>query len=147
MTDVTFGFDTALGIATEAIDRLHSTAHSHHRIVVVEIMGHRAGWLTLGAGIAGGADVILIPEIPYDVESIADAIRAAHAQRQKLQHRRRRRGRAVAKRTPPFTSAALEKREKAKAKDGKEKGQGRPRRAGSAITPATPCASPTSSRN
>jgi 6-phosphofructokinase 1 len=75
MTDVTFGFDTAMGIATEAIDRLHSTAHSHHRIVVVEIMGHRAGWLTLGAGIAGGADVILIPEIPYDVEKIAKAIR------------------------------------------------------------------------
>jgi phosphofructokinase-like protein len=75
MTDVTFGFDTALGIATEAIDRLHSTAHSHHRIVVVEIMGHRAGWLALGAGIAGGADVILIPEIPYNVETIAKAIR------------------------------------------------------------------------
>jgi phosphofructokinase-like protein len=74
-TDITFGFDTALGIATEAIDRLHSTAHSHHRIIVVEIMGHRAGWLALGAGIAGGADVILIPEIPYEVESIADAIR------------------------------------------------------------------------
>src|SRR5215471_15921248 len=75
MTDVTFGFDTAVGIATEAIDRLHSTAHSHHRIVVVEIMGHRAGWLALGAGVAGGADVILIPEIPYDVEVIASAIR------------------------------------------------------------------------
>jgi 6-phosphofructokinase 1 len=75
MTDATFGFDTALGIATEAVDRLHSTAHSHHRIVVAEIMGHRAGWLTLGAGIAGGADVILIPEIPYDVSSIAQAIR------------------------------------------------------------------------
>ena len=75
-TDVTFGFDTALGIATEAIDRLHSTAHSHHRIIVVEIMGHRAGWLALGAGIAGGADVILIPEIPYDVDSVAEAIRA-----------------------------------------------------------------------
>ena len=75
MTDATFGFDTALGIATEAIDRLHSTAHSHHRIVVAEIMGHNAGWLTLGAGIAGGADVILIPEIPYDVSSIAQAIR------------------------------------------------------------------------
>lgn len=74
-TDVTFGFDTALGIATEAIDRLHSTAHSHHRIIVVEIMGHRAGWLALGAGIAGGADVILIPEIPYDVDRIAEAIR------------------------------------------------------------------------
>lgn len=75
MTDVTFGFDTALGIATEAVDRLHSTAHSHHRIVVVEIMGHRAGWLALGAGIAGGADVILIPEIPYDIEKVAKAIR------------------------------------------------------------------------
>jgi ATP-dependent phosphofructokinase / diphosphate-dependent phosphofructokinase len=75
MTDATFGFDTALGIATDAIDRLHSTAHSHHRIVVAEIMGHRAGWLTLGAGIAGGADVILIPELPYDVSSIAQAIR------------------------------------------------------------------------
>ena len=75
LTDATFGFDTALGIATEAIDRLHSTAHSHHRIVVAEIMGHQAGWLALGAGIAGGADVILIPEIPYDVGIIAQAIR------------------------------------------------------------------------
>jgi 6-phosphofructokinase 1 len=75
MTDATFGFDTALGIATEAIDRLHSTAHSHHRIVVAEVMGHQAGWLALGAGIAGGADVILIPEIPYDVGIIAQAIR------------------------------------------------------------------------
>ena len=75
LTDCTIGFDTALGIATEAIDRLHSTAHSHHRIVVAEIMGHRAGWLTLGAGIAGGADVVLIPEIPYDVHEVASAIR------------------------------------------------------------------------
>jgi len=73
-TDTTFGFDTALGIATDAIDRLHSTAHSHHRIIVVEIMGHRAGWLALGAGIAGGADVILIPEIPYDIHHVAEAI-------------------------------------------------------------------------
>jgi phosphofructokinase-like protein len=73
-TDVTFGFDTAMGIATEAIDRLHTTAESHHRIIVVEIMGHNTGWLTLGAGIAGGADVILIPEIPYDIESIAEAV-------------------------------------------------------------------------
>jgi 6-phosphofructokinase 1 len=76
LTDTTFGFDTALGIATDAIDRLHSTAHSHHRIIVVEIMGHRAGWLALGAGISGGADVILIPEIPYDVQVVADAIKA-----------------------------------------------------------------------
>lgn len=75
LTDTTIGFDTALGIATVAIDRLHSTAHSHHRIIIAEIMGHRAGWLALGAGIAGGADVILIPEIPYDVRNVAAAIR------------------------------------------------------------------------
>jgi 6-phosphofructokinase 1 len=76
LTDATIGFDTALGIAAEALDRLHSTAHSHHRIVVAEIMGHRAGWLTLGSGIGGGADVILIPEIPYDIEKAAAAIRS-----------------------------------------------------------------------
>ena len=75
-TDSTFGFDTALGIATEAIDRLHSTAHSHHRIIVVELMGHNAGWLALGAGLAGGADVILLPELPYDPEVVAEAIRS-----------------------------------------------------------------------
>ena len=75
MTDITFGFDTALSIATDAIDRLHSTAHSHHRIIVVEIMGHNTGWLGLGAGLASGADVILIPEIPYDVNQVAEAIR------------------------------------------------------------------------
>jgi 6-phosphofructokinase 1 len=75
LTDATFGFATALEIATEAIDRLHSTAHSHHRIIVAELMGHRAGWLALGAGLAGGADVILIPEIPYRVSSIAAAIK------------------------------------------------------------------------
>jgi 6-phosphofructokinase len=71
-TDISFGYDTALGIATEAIDRLHTTATSHHRIIVCEIMGHSAGWLALGAGIAGGADVILIPEIPYDLHAVAD---------------------------------------------------------------------------
>jgi 6-phosphofructokinase len=74
-TDATFGFATALEIATEAIDRLHSTAHSHHRVIVAEVMGHRAGWLALGAGLAGGADVILIPEIPYKVSRIAAAIK------------------------------------------------------------------------
>jgi ATP-dependent phosphofructokinase / diphosphate-dependent phosphofructokinase len=71
-TDFSFGFDTAMGIATEAIDRLHTTATSHHRIIVCEIMGHRAGWLTLGAGLAGGADVILIPELPYDLKLVAE---------------------------------------------------------------------------
>ena len=75
LTDATIGFDTALGIASEALDRLHSTAHSHHRIIVAEIMGHRAGWLTLGAGISGGSDVILIPEIPYDVAKVSAAIK------------------------------------------------------------------------
>ncbi len=73
-TDTTFGFDTALTIATEAIDRLHTTADSHHRVMVVEIMGHASGWLALGAGLAGGADVILIPEIPYSVDAVAEAI-------------------------------------------------------------------------
>ena len=74
-TDTSFGFATAMEIATEAIDRLHSTAHSHHRIILTEIMGHRAGWLTLGAGIAGGADIVLLPEIPYTVDSVADTIK------------------------------------------------------------------------
>ena len=73
-TDVTFGFDTAMTIACEAIDRLHTTAHSHHRIIVVETMGHKVGWLALGAGLSSGADVILIPEIPYDEQKIANAI-------------------------------------------------------------------------
>jgi 6-phosphofructokinase 1 len=76
MTDVSFGFDTALTIAAEAIDRLHTTATSHHRIIVCELMGHSAGWLALGAGIAGGADAILIPEIPYDIHAVADFILA-----------------------------------------------------------------------
>ena len=75
-TDVTFGFDTALNIASEAIDRLHSTAHSHHRIIVCEIMGHNTGWLALGAGLAGGADVILIPEIPFNIDAVAESIRS-----------------------------------------------------------------------
>ncbi len=73
-TDVTFGFDTALGVAVDAIDRLHSTASSHHRIIIVEIMGHRVGWLALGAGLAGGADAILLPEIPYTIDRLAESI-------------------------------------------------------------------------
>jgi 6-phosphofructokinase len=73
-TDTSVGFDTALEIAAEAIDRLHSTAISHHRIIIVEIMGRESGWLTLGAGMAGGADVILVPEIPYDFNKISTAI-------------------------------------------------------------------------
>jgi len=71
-TDVCFGFDTAMQICTEAIDRLHTTATSHDRIIIVEVMGHNAGWLALGAGLAGGADVVLIPEIPYDTAAVGD---------------------------------------------------------------------------
>ncbi len=73
-TDVTFGFHTAIDIATDAIDRVHTTANSHGRVMLVEIMGNKAGWLTLYSGVAGGADVIIIPEIPYNVDSIVDAI-------------------------------------------------------------------------
>jgi ATP-dependent phosphofructokinase / diphosphate-dependent phosphofructokinase len=77
-TDVTFGFDTALQIATEAIDRLHTTAESHHRILVVEVMGRHAGWIALHSGVAGGADVILIPEIPFDIDEVCRLIRRRH---------------------------------------------------------------------
>ena len=73
-TDVTFGFHTAVDTATDAIDRLHTTAASHSRILVCEIMGNKAGWLTLNAGIAGGADIILIPEIPYDIDKVIEKI-------------------------------------------------------------------------
>ncbi|MFT3950386.1 MAG: ATP-dependent 6-phosphofructokinase [Oscillospiraceae bacterium] len=72
-TDVTFGFHTAVDIATEVIDRLHTTANSHGRIMVVEIMGNKAGWLTLYAGLAGGADTIVIPEIPFEISKLSDA--------------------------------------------------------------------------
>ena len=71
-TDITFGFDSGMRVATEAIDRLHTTATSHHRVIVCEVMGHDAGWLALGSGIAGGADVILIPELPYELEVVAE---------------------------------------------------------------------------
>ena len=78
-TDVTFGFDTALQIATEAIDRLHTTAESHNRILVVEVMGRTAGWIALHSGVAGGADVILIPEIPFDIDEVCGLIQRRHA--------------------------------------------------------------------
>ncbi|SKB79627.1 6-phosphofructokinase [Alkalitalea saponilacus] len=73
-TDLTFGFDTAVHIATEAIDRLHTTANSHKRVMVIEVMGHHAGWIALYSGIAGGGDVILLPEIPYDMELVAKCL-------------------------------------------------------------------------
>jgi ATP-dependent phosphofructokinase / diphosphate-dependent phosphofructokinase len=77
-TDQTFGFDTALQIATEAIDRLHTTAESHHRVMVVEVMGRSAGWIALHAGLAGGADVILIPEIRFDIDEVCRLIARRH---------------------------------------------------------------------
>lgn len=73
-TDVTFGFQSAINIATDAIDCIHTTAASHNRVFIVEVMGHKVGWLTLYAGIAGGADIILLPEIPYDIKKVAEAI-------------------------------------------------------------------------
>jgi ATP-dependent phosphofructokinase / diphosphate-dependent phosphofructokinase len=79
-TDLTFGFDTALDIATEAIDRLHTTAESHDRVIVVEVMGRHVGWIALQAGVAGGADVILIPEIPFYIEKVASRVKEREAQ-------------------------------------------------------------------
>ena len=74
-TDFTFGFDTAVNIATEAIDRVHTTAEAHNRVIVVEVMGRDSGWIATYSGIAGGADVILIPEVPFDIEQVAELIR------------------------------------------------------------------------
>lgn len=73
-TDMTFGFQSAVNVATDAIDCIHTTAASHNRVFVVEVMGHKVGWLTLYAGIAGGADIVLIPEIPYDIDKVIEAI-------------------------------------------------------------------------
>lgn len=83
-TDVTFGFDTAVNVVSEAIDRLHSTAEAHQRVMVVEIMGRNAGFLTLEGGLAGGADFILIPELPYDVEAIVAKLKHIYATRKKF---------------------------------------------------------------
>ena len=77
-TDFTFGFDTAINVATEAIDRLHTTAESHHRIMVVEVMGRHAGWIAVESGIAGGADVILIPEVPIDIDEVCELLKKRH---------------------------------------------------------------------
>jgi len=74
-TERTFGFDTAMAVATEALDRIHTTAESHHRVMALEVMGRYAGWIALHSGIAGGADVILLPEIPYDIDIVAERIK------------------------------------------------------------------------
>jgi 6-phosphofructokinase 1 len=79
-TVITFGFDTAVSTATDAIDKLHSTAESHQRVFVVEVMGRHAGWIALNSGLAGTADVILIPEIPFDIARVCDKIRAREVQ-------------------------------------------------------------------
>jgi 6-phosphofructokinase 1 len=73
-TDITFGFDSAVWIATEGIDRIHTTAESHHRVMIVEVMGHHAGWIALHSGVAGGGDIILVPEIPYDIQIVAEKV-------------------------------------------------------------------------
>jgi 6-phosphofructokinase 1 len=101
-TDITFGYDSAVNTAAQAIDRLYSTAEAHLRVMVIELMGHKAGWLTLAAGVAGGADIILIPEIPYDIDSLCQHLME-----------RRRRGKwfsivAVAEGAAPKRSAILE---------------------------------------
>jgi 6-phosphofructokinase 1 len=83
-TDQTFGFDTALTTATEAIDKLHTTAESHHRVMVLEVMGRYAGWIALASGLAGGADVILIPEIPYNIDVVVDKINARNQEKKKF---------------------------------------------------------------
>jgi len=77
-TDITFGFDTAVWIATEGIDRIHTTAQSHHRVMIIEVMGRNAGWIALHSGVAGGGDIILIPEIPYDINSVVKKIKERH---------------------------------------------------------------------
>ncbi len=77
-TDMTFGFQSAVNVATDCIDCIHTTAASHGRVFIVEVMGHKAGWLTLNAGMAGGADIILIPEIPYDIDKVAKKIKQRH---------------------------------------------------------------------
>jgi len=74
-TDITFGFDSAVEIVTEGIDRIHSTAQSHHRVMIIEVMGRTAGWIALHAGVAGGGDIILIPEIPYDINIVAEMVK------------------------------------------------------------------------
>ena len=97
-TDYTFGFDTAVAICTEAIDRLHTTAESHNRVMVVEVMGRHTGWIAVHSGIAGGADVILIPERPVDIDEVCAELRRRHATQELLDRRRQRRLRAAGRR-------------------------------------------------
>jgi 6-phosphofructokinase 1 len=136
-TDATFGHDSAVTTATHALDRLHSTAEAHLRVMVIELMGRKAGWLALAAGLAGGADIILIPEVPYDIDSICQHLTE-----------RRRRGKwfsivavaegAVSKRAAHLVAFAKGVAEKGKkAKKGKKKGQQRAKDAGSRVAVPT----------
>ncbi len=99
-TDMTFGFQSAVDIATEAIDRIHTTATSHSRVFIVEVMGHKVGWVTLHAGIAGGADIILLPEIPYDVDNVVRAIKSRTRQESILRSSRLQKARSQKKMQP-----------------------------------------------
>ncbi len=119
-TDVSIGFSTALDIATDAIDRLHSTAYSNHRVILVEILGRETGWLTLGAGIAGGADVIAIPEIPYDAQKIADAVLSRNHEGKKYSIIAVAEG-AVAQETVTFFEHSRKVNETLRSGDAKEK--------------------------
>jgi ATP-dependent phosphofructokinase / diphosphate-dependent phosphofructokinase len=110
-TDLTFGYQSAINIATDCIDCIHTTASSHGRCFIVEVMGHKVGWLTLNAGIAGGADIILIPEIPYDVDKICDAIAKRNASGKKFTIL------AVAEGAISKELAALDRKEQKKAQE------------------------------
>ena len=88
-TDVTFGFHSAVDIATDVVDRIHTTANSHGRVMVIELMGNKAGWLTLYSGLGGGADVILLPEIPYDIDSVIESIKKRETHKRSFAQRSR----------------------------------------------------------
>ena len=94
-TDMTFGFQSAVDIATDTIDRIHTTATSHSRVFIIEVMGHKVGWVTLHAGIAGGADIILLPEIPYDIDVVVEAIKKRKAAGKEVYDNRGGRGRDI----------------------------------------------------
>lgn len=116
-TDVCFGFDSAVQIATDAIDRIHSTASSHQRVMLVEVMGHNTGWIAAAAGLAGGADVVLIPELPYSVEAVVDAI-----------VERKRRGKRFS--IVAFAEGAVSAKEAAGRAKGKDRAAARPGKRG-----------------
>ena len=114
-TDVTFGHDTALQVATDAIDRLHSTAESHQRVMLVEVMGRHAGWIALNAGLASGAHMTLIPEQPFDVEEVCRLVKAAVRARRLALHLRGGRGRQTGR---GLDAAARGRHRRVRARDG-----------------------------